>query len=76
MDETAIVVALVLGLFIGSAFGYFGYRAMNVNEPESAPEPGQPQGRAHNHLGLWAVLLVTIILGITTSRAFLVHLKQ
>lgn len=74
MDETAIVVALVLGLLIGSAFGYFGYRAMN-DEPAPQPQAGD-HNHPHVHLGLWGVLIVTIILGATTSRAFWAHLNR
>ena len=69
MDETAIVVALVLGLLVGSAFGYFSYRAMSMNdEPVPALEP-QPQVRDHNHLGLWFVLLILSIVSSITARA-------
>ena len=74
MDETTVVVALVLGLLVGSAFGYFSYRAMNMNdEPVPALEP---QIRAHSHLGLWLVLIATIILGVTTSRALFEHVAR
>ena len=76
MDETAIVVALVLGLLVGSAFGYFSYRAMSMNdEPVPALEP-QPQVRDHNHLGLWLVLIATIALGVVTARSVFIHVSQ
>ena len=74
MDETAIVVALVLGLLVGSAFGYFGYRAMNMND-ESAPAL-EPQTRDHIHLGMWLVLIATIILGATTVRTVFEHVSR
>ncbi len=69
---TIVAVALVLGLVVGSAFGYFFYRAMN---DEPAPEP-QPQVRDHNHLGLWLVLIATIALGVVTARSVFIHVSQ
>jgi hypothetical protein len=75
MDETTVVVALVLGLLVGSAVGYFGYRAMNIDESAPALEP-QPQVRDHNHLGLWLVWIATLILGTVTAKAVFEHVVR
>ena len=71
-QNTELYAGIVVALMIGAAVGYFVYPAMNRPAPESAPEP-QPQVRDHNHLGLWAVTLVTLILGTITVRAVFEH---
>jgi hypothetical protein len=45
---------------------------MNMDDAP-APELEQPQARGHNHLGLWIVLLGTVILGTVTTKALLEH---
>ena len=74
MSNTELYAGIVVALMIGAAAGYFIYPAMN-RPAESAPEP-QPQVRDHNHLGLWVVLIGTLILGTITVKAVFEHVVR